>query len=87
MGRTVEGMYEIVVSGRLPTGWDQWFDGFVAEVIASRDGPVTHLRGPIADQAALHGTLARIRDLALPVISVQRMATPAEQPRSATPGP
>ena len=63
-------MYEIVLRGRLPIGWEQWFDRFTASVSSTPDGPVTTLTGPVRDQAALHGALARIRDLALPVISV-----------------
>jgi hypothetical protein len=38
------------------------------------DGTTT-LTGPLADQAALHGVLNKLRDLALPIVSVQRVAT------------
>ncbi|MGI9615713.1 MAG: hypothetical protein ACR2QO_22565 [Acidimicrobiales bacterium] len=70
-------MYEFVVEGRLPADWEQWFDQFTAQVGDTPGGPVTTLVGPVPDQAALHGTLARIRDLALPVISVRHVATPS----------
>lgn len=58
--------YEIRLQGRLDQRWATWFDGMV--VLAEPDG-VTVLRGPV-DQAALHGLLARLRDLGLPLLSV-----------------
>lgn len=70
-------MYEIVVQGRLPAGWEDWFDEFEAKVTATPGGPVTSLTGPVPDQAALHGSLARIRDMALPVVSVRLIPTPS----------
>ena len=69
-------MYEIVVRGRLPSDWDQWFDQFASDVTTTAEGPVTTLVGPVRDQAALHGVLARIRDIALPVISITLLAEP-----------
>ena len=55
-------MYEIAVRGRLPEDWPYWFDGFTVTTSSSPSGPVTTLAGPVADQAELHGVLARIRD-------------------------
>jgi hypothetical protein len=69
--------YCIRVSGHLDDRWSDWFDGLV---IQRRDDGTTVLIGPIADQAALHGVLARIRDLGLPLLSVNRVAAPAEAP-------
>ena len=66
-------MYEITVRGRLPDHWSLWFDGFTVTVSASPDGPVTTLVGPVVDQAQLHGVLARLRDLALPIESVRHV--------------
>ena len=62
--------YEIKVKGRLdgPT-WSEWFRGMSVE--ATEDGE-TMIYGPVADQAALNGMLARLRDLALPLLSVNR---------------
>ena len=57
--------YHIRVQGTLDQKWADWFDGFV---IVSRDNGQTLLTGPVADQAALHGVLAKIRDLGLPLL-------------------
>ena len=62
------GWYEIRLQGRLDERWAEWFDGMTIE--PESDG-VTVLRGHVVDQAALHGLLARLRDLNLPLISVQ----------------
>ena len=59
--------YEIRVRGHLEERWTLWFDGMTLD---REPGGVTVLRGPIADQAALHGLLARLRDLGVPLISV-----------------
>jgi hypothetical protein len=63
--------YEIAVEGHLDrTHWSRWFDGM--QVALKPDG-TTVLSGPIIDQAALHGLLAKVRDLGLTLISVQRL--------------
>ena len=69
-------MYEIMIAGRLPTDWLAWFEGFEAETAVTSGGVVTTLVGPIADQAALHGVLAGIRDLAISIISVTKVDEP-----------
>jgi hypothetical protein len=58
--------YEIRIQGRLDGRWSAWFDGmeFVDE-----DG-CTLIRGHVADQAALHGLIQKVRDLGLPLLSV-----------------
>ena len=62
--------YEIRVRGVLDAHWSAWFD----ELRITREpGDVAVLTGPVADQAALHGLLARVRDLALPLLSVRRL--------------
>lgn len=67
------GRYEIRIRGRLDDRWVPWFDGMT---VTAADEGVTVLRGPVADQAALHGLLARLRDLGLPLISVGPAADP-----------
>lgn len=62
--------YEIQVKGHLDSHWSDWFDGFV--ITYKADG-TTVLSGPVADQAALHGLLARVRDLGLPLLAVRRI--------------
>jgi hypothetical protein len=61
------GHYEIRLEGRLDSRWAAWFDGLV--LTHDTDG-TTVLRGPVADQAALHGLLQRVRDMGLPLVSV-----------------
>lgn len=61
------GQYEVRLEGHLATRWAAWFDGLT--LTRESDG-TTVLRGPIVDQAALHGVLQRVRDLGLPLISV-----------------
>ena len=64
------GTYEIRLTGHLGTRWRAWFDGLTV----SREGDGTTLvSGPVADQAALHGLLQRVRDLGLPLLSVTRI--------------
>jgi len=64
-----QGVYQIRVKGNLDQKWSDWFDGFTINAQANNE---TLLTGPVADQAALHGLLARIRDLGLPLLSVKR---------------
>ncbi len=61
--------YEIRVQGRLDQRWSAWFDDLVISYDA--DGS-TVLRGPLVDEAALHGVLNKVRDLALPLLEVRR---------------
>ena len=64
--------YEIEIQGRLEERWSRWFDDMDITVKCQTSGPtVTILSGMVADQAALHGLLNRIRDLNILLISVQ----------------
>jgi len=62
--------YRIRVKGTLDPKWSDWFDGFS---IAPQENDVTCLTGTVADQSALHGFLAKIRDLGLPLLLIQRI--------------
>jgi hypothetical protein len=64
------GTYEIRFTGHLDRRWSAWFDGLT--VTHAEDG-TTVLRGPVVDQAALHGLLQKVNDLAMPLISVTRV--------------
>ncbi|MCU1473691.1 hypothetical protein [Amnibacterium sp.] len=68
--RSSADIYRIRVAGRLDARWSSWFDGFHLQ--ADQDGS-TSLTGAVADQAALHGLLTRVRDLGLELISVARV--------------
>jgi hypothetical protein len=59
--------YRFCVRGHLDDGWSEWFGGLAVQRRA--DGTTT-LTGPVADQAALHGVIARIGDLGLPLLSL-----------------
>ena len=71
--RSRPGWYEIRLQGRLDPRWSAWFDGMT--LTPDTDG-TTVLHGPVTDQAALHGLLARLRDLGLPLISVTQVDHP-----------
>jgi hypothetical protein len=65
------GEYEIKVKGHIDEQWSYWFEGLTITPGCSEGGtPVTTFTGTMADQAALHGVLAKIRDMNLPLISV-----------------
>ena len=68
--RSEAGRYEIRLTGHLDAHWTAWFDGLT--VSYENDG-TTVISGQIADQAALHGLLQRVRDLGLPLVSVGRV--------------
>jgi hypothetical protein len=73
--------YEIRVSGVLSSSWSAWFEGLQ---VVSDDYGQTIIAGPIPDQAALHGLLAKIRDLALELLEVRRHADPCHCHNPAT---
>lgn len=64
------GWYEIRLQGHLDPRWATRFDGMT--LTHSRDG-TTLLRGPVVDQAALHGLLHQLRDISLPLVSVTQV--------------
>ena len=64
------GQYEIRLKGHLDSRWAAWFDGL--SLSHQSDGTTT-IRGFVADQAALHGLLQRVRDIGVPLISVTQV--------------
>lgn len=74
------GFYEIRLKGHLHSRWVDWFDGL--NVSLAENGE-TLLTGDVADQAALHGLLRRVRDLGLPLIAVTKV-DPKETNKSDT---
>lgn len=75
MGPTTPANYEIRLAGHLDRHWSDWFDGLT--LILEADGTTT-LQGSVADQAALHGLLAKVRDLGTFLISVRARESVAE---------
>lgn len=69
------GLYEIRIKGHLDDRWADWFDGLT---ITRADNGETLLSGPVADQAALHGLLRKVRDLGLALLAVVQV-----EPKSA----
>ncbi len=61
--------YQIRVKGHLRPEWTEWFDGMT--LVHEIDGTTT-MSGPVADQAALHGLLIKVRDLGLELVAVNR---------------
>jgi hypothetical protein len=61
--------YEIRVRGVLDGGWSAWFDGLQ---VSSDEHGQTSIAGPVVEQAALHGLLAKVRDLGLELLEVRR---------------
>jgi len=76
-----QATYQITVKSNLDRTWADWFDGFA---ITPGADSTTVLTGPAADQAALHGLLGRIRDLGLPLLSVERLERKRQPPACGT---
>jgi hypothetical protein len=75
-GSHAPGRYEIRLQGHLGARWAAWFDGLA--LTHESDG-TTVIRGPVTDQAALHGLLTRVRDLGLPLIAVTQLEPESEK--------
>ena len=63
-------VYQIRIKGYLGDQWTDWFDGLT---ITLEDNGDTLLTGLVVDQAALHGLLKKVRDLGMPLLSVDRV--------------
>ena len=64
---SVPMVYQIRIKGHLDSQWTDWFEGMT---ITLEDNGETLLTGPVVDQAALYGLLKKVRDLGMPLISV-----------------
>jgi len=64
-------MYRITVKGHLDSHWSAWFDNLT---ISNEANGEAVLCGPLADQSALYGVLAKVRDLGLPLLAVTTVA-------------
>lgn len=71
-----EELYQIRVRGHLDAEWSEWFDRMT---IAHEADGTTALTGAIVDQATLYGVLIRLRNLGLPLISVNEMDNPTQE--------
>ena len=63
-------VYQMRIKGHLSHQWTDWFEGLT--ITLEEDGN-TLLTGPVIDQAALHGLLKKVRDLGIPLLSVNRV--------------
>jgi hypothetical protein len=69
-GSTPGYWYAIRVEGLMDARWSRWLDGMT---ITHEEGGISRLEGPLVDQGALHGLLKKLRDLRLPILTVERL--------------
>ena len=74
--QTRNGIYEIKIKGLLDEHWKSWFEGMILRFVTSGEPAQEYIliTGPIIDQPALHGLLAKIRDLNLILISIRKIS-------------
>ena len=63
-------VYQIRIGGHLGARWTVWFEGLT---ITLEEGGATLLTGEVVDQAALYGLLKKVRDLGMPLLSVNHI--------------
>ena len=68
-------VYQIRIEGHLGRQWTDWFGGLS---ITLEDNGDTLLTGPVIDQSALYGLLKKVRDLGMPLVSVNRVESNQE---------
>jgi hypothetical protein len=69
--------YRITVQGHLDEHWAHWLGDVI---LTHHDNGTSTLTAPVSDQAALHGLLAQVRDLGVPLVSVTPVADDTERP-------
>jgi hypothetical protein len=74
--------YRIRIRGHLDPTWSTWFDTLT---VTQADDGTTELVGPVVDQAALFGLLARLRDLGATLLLVECLAADRPRPAAAPP--
>ncbi len=79
----MNGTYRFLVRGHLDDRWSDWFGGLAIQRLGDGSSVLT---GAIPDQAALHGVIARIRDMGLPLLAVERAAGSDEPAGGGLPG-
>ena len=73
---TEPSSYRIRVGGKVKGSWSEWFNGMTIEFeMEDGENPVSILTGLLADQSALYGVLAKIRNLGLKLLSVEQINT------------
>ncbi len=72
-------IYQIRINGHLSPQWMGWFDGLT--ILLEEEGD-TLLTGPVVDQAALHGFLKKVRDLGMPLLSVNTVGPGRQEERT-----
>jgi hypothetical protein len=72
-GPQASAHYELRVEGQLDEHWSTWFGGLT---LRHEEDGTTSLRGPVTDQAELHGLLATVRDLGATLVSLRTIEAP-----------
>ena len=70
--------YQIKIEGHLDVQWTDWFSGLTITLEENGD---TLFTGPVVDQAALFGLLKKVRDLGMPLVSLNRVESCPEHSR------
>lgn len=72
--------YRIRIRGHLDPAWTAWFDELT---LTQKDDGTAELVGPLLDQSALYGVLARLRDLGATLLLVEQLSASGAEPAGA----
>jgi hypothetical protein len=78
----VPGLYVITIEGVLDPDWSDRVNGLQISHVSESSVPRTRLTGWLADQSALHGVLATLNGLMLPIVSLERVRVATDQVRT-----